>query len=105
MKVFDVEGDFMDPAGRASRTHDFTCNNAPVLELRDLPTCLEIFQLREKYFDDAQGLKTALEQRSDKDYAVCANAVAEQAFSELHDLFAVGVPIRGLDGKTCSFPY
>jgi hypothetical protein len=67
VKVFDVEGDFMDPAGEKSHTHDFTFNNAPVLELRDLPTCLEIFQLREKYFDDAQGLKSALEQRSDKD--------------------------------------
>ncbi|KAM0707497.1 hypothetical protein Q7P35_004142 [Cladosporium inversicolor] len=62
MKVFGVEGEFMDPAGRESRTHDFTFNNTPVLELRDLPTCLEIFQLREKYFDDAQGLKNALEQ-------------------------------------------
>lgn len=67
MKVFGVEGEFMDPAGRESRTHDFTFNNTPVLELRDLPTCLEIFQLREEYFDGAQGLKNALEQRSDKD--------------------------------------
>jgi catalase len=48
MKVFDVDGEFMDPAGRESRTHDFTFNNAPVLEPRDLPTCLEVFQLREK---------------------------------------------------------
>lgn len=67
MKVFDVDGDFMNPAGEKSRTHDFTFNNAPILELRDVSTCLEIFQLREQHFDDAQGLKSALEQRSDKD--------------------------------------
>ncbi|GAB7329209.1 hypothetical protein MBLNU13_g01025t1 [Cladosporium sp. NU13] len=59
--------EFKDSAGRESRTHDFTFNNAPILELRDLSTCLENFQLREKYLDDAQGLKTALEQRSVKD--------------------------------------
>ena len=35
MKVFDVDGDFIDPAGQKTRTHDFTFNNAPGLELRD----------------------------------------------------------------------
>lgn len=51
MKVFDFDGEFMEPVGRESRTHDYTFNNAPVLELRDIPACLEIFRLREKYFD------------------------------------------------------
>lgn len=83
MKVFDVDGNggnFMDPAGEKSHTHDFTFNNAPVLELRDLPTCLEIFQLREKYFDDGEGLKAELEKRSDKDLQFAPAQLPNQHF-------------------------
>ena len=66
MKVFDVHGDFLDPAGAQSRTQDMTFNNAPMLELRDLPTTLEIFKLREKYYDrPAEELKEELEKRPD----------------------------------------
>lgn len=80
MKVFDVDGEFMDPAGKSSRTHDFTFNNAPVLELRDLPTCLEIFQLKEKYFDDGAGLEAALKQRQDKDLQFAPTQLPNQHF-------------------------
>jgi len=80
MKVFDVEGDFMEPEGAQSRTHDFTFNNAPVLELRDLPTCLEIFQLREKYFDDGPGLEAALKKRKDSDLQFAPKSLPNQHF-------------------------
>lgn len=69
MKVFNVDdaGPWLDEAGQISRTQDFTFNNAPILELTDLPTCLEIFQLREKFFDDPEGLGKELQKRKDKD--------------------------------------
>ena len=80
MKVFDVEGDFMEPQGVECRTHDFTFNNAPVLELRDLPTCLEIFQLREKHFDDGPGLEAALKQRKDSDLQFAPKSLPNHHF-------------------------
>lgn len=69
MKVFNVEdsGPWLDEVGEQCHTQDFTFNNAPILELTDLPTCLEIFTLRERYFDDPEGLKKQLEQRRDRD--------------------------------------
>ncbi|KAM0723508.1 hypothetical protein Q7P37_000495 [Cladosporium fusiforme] len=80
MKVFDVDGEFMDPAGEESRSHDFTFNNAPLIELRDLPTCLEIFQLREKHFDDAPGLEKALKQREDSDLQFAPQGLPNRHF-------------------------
>lgn len=69
MKVFNVAGPgpFMDPQGEQTHTQDFTFNNAPILELRDLDTTVEIFTLRERYFDDKDGLAAQLEKRKDKD--------------------------------------
>lgn len=40
-------------------------NNAPMLELTDLNTTLEIFNLREKYWRDPEGLKKELAKRND----------------------------------------
>lgn len=80
MKVFDVDGEFMDPAGEQSRSHDFTFNNAPLIELRDLPTCLEIVQLREKHFDDGHGLEAALKQRDDSDLQFAPQGLPNQHF-------------------------
>lgn len=68
MKLFDV------PAGKRidaesygqSNTQDFLFNNAPMLELTDLDTTLEIFTLREKYWRDPAGLKAELAKRSDR---------------------------------------
>lgn len=65
MKVFDVNGDFLDDQGTRTKTQDFTFNNAPMIELRDLPTCVEIFELRERYFDNTKELKAALMKRKD----------------------------------------
>ncbi|KAK5957120.1 hypothetical protein OHC33_001489 [Knufia fluminis] len=50
MKIFDVAGTFMDDIGTKTRTQDLTFNNAPILELRDLPTTLQIFTIRERHF-------------------------------------------------------
>ena len=65
MKVFHVDGPFLDAAGAASRTQELTLNNAPMLELRDLPTTLEIYRLRERHYDEPEKLREALEQRPD----------------------------------------
>lgn len=83
MKVFGVpgaEGDFMDPAGATSHSHDFTFNNAPIIELRDLPTCLEIISLREQHFSDGRGLEEALKQRPDSDLQFAPAALPNRHF-------------------------
>ncbi|KAK4569477.1 hypothetical protein LTR86_003240 [Recurvomyces mirabilis] len=68
MKVFDVDGgSFLDSVGERTKTQDFTFNNAPLLELTDLPTTLEIFMIRERSFDDPDNLKAELSKRKDKD--------------------------------------
>jgi len=52
MKVFNVEGKYMDQNGEQTQTHDMMFNNAPILELRDLPNTVEIFKVREAHFDN-----------------------------------------------------
>jgi hypothetical protein len=68
IKVFNVPGDRLssesDQAGL--KTQDFLFNNAPMVELTDVKTCLEIQELREKYFDDHAQLKVELGKRSDR---------------------------------------
>ena len=82
MKVFNVNGPgkFLDSMGEQTQTQDFTFNNAPLLELRDLPTCLEIFTLREKYFDDPEGLKAHINKREDKDLQLAPTTLPNQHF-------------------------
>lgn len=41
-------------------------NNAPMVELTDIDTTLEIIQLREKYFDSPKTLQLELAKRSDR---------------------------------------
>lgn len=66
MKIFDVEGERIDNETYGhTRTQDIMMNNAPMLELTDLDTTLEIFTLREKYWRDPVALKAALGKRSD----------------------------------------
>ena len=55
IKIF-VEGDM---------TQDILMNNAPILELTDVKTTKEIFELRAKYFDDQEGMEKELKKRSD----------------------------------------
>ena len=82
MKVFNVDGpgNFLDAVGEKTHTQDFTFNNAPLLELRDLPTTLEIFTLREKYFDDPEALKAAVNKRDDKDLQFAPGNLPNQHF-------------------------
>lgn len=69
MKIFDVDGPgpFLDTVGEQTHTQDFTFNNAPLLELRDLPTTAEIVDIRERNFEDGEGLKRELEGRKDRE--------------------------------------
>nr|POE99480.1 uncharacterized protein y4il [Quercus suber] len=82
MKVFDVDGPgaFLSGAGEAAHTQDFTFNNAPMLELRDLDTTLEIFTLREKFFDDPNALHAAIQQREDRDVQLAPADLPNQHF-------------------------
>lgn len=65
MKVFNVKGERILPDETGLDTQDFLFNNAPMVELTDVQTTLEIQTLREKYFDDHVQLKKELAKRSD----------------------------------------
>ena len=65
LKVFEVEGARLEGAG-VGKTQDFLFNNAPIVELTDVDTTLEIFELRTKYHDSPTKLQLALAARSDR---------------------------------------
>jgi hypothetical protein len=65
LRVFGVEGKRLDGADANATTQDFFFNNAPMIELTDIDTCLEIMQLREKYFDSPVKLSAATKLRTD----------------------------------------
>jgi hypothetical protein len=67
MKVFGVKGDrILDDQDQVRLdTQDFLWNNAPMVELTDVKTTLEIQRLREKYYDDHTQLKKELVKRRD----------------------------------------
>ena len=66
MKIFNVKGERLEGQGKENKnTQDFFFNNAPMIELTDVDTCLEIMQLREKYFDSPTSLSLALKTRTD----------------------------------------
>lgn len=62
MRVFGVEGPKL--TGSHS-TMDWTFNNAPALELRNVDTYLEIEEIRSKHWDNDLALKAALGTRTD----------------------------------------
>lgn len=80
MKVFNVEGEFMDAVGSRNHVQDFTFNNAPILELRDVTTTAEIFDIRMRNFNDGEALKREIEQRSDKDLQFAPAGLPNQHF-------------------------
>lgn len=81
MRVFNVEGNHLDPIGDKTRTQDFTFNNAPVLELKTLPTTTEIVALREKYmFWDEAKLRDELKKRDDKDLQMAPSQLPNHHF-------------------------
>lgn len=66
IKIFNVQGERLEsPGNEKLSTQDFFFNNAPMIELTDIDTCLEIMQLREKHFDSPNGLALALKLRTD----------------------------------------
>jgi hypothetical protein len=65
MKVFGVHGELLEDGNKSAPTQDFFFNNAPMIELTDIDTCLEIMQLREKHFDDPAMLKAKTALRTD----------------------------------------
>ncbi|WWD03729.1 hypothetical protein V865_001785 [Kwoniella europaea PYCC6329] len=69
LKVFDVHGDRLSPSPDGSTNHgtqDFLFNNAPIVELTDLNTTIEIFELRTKYFGSPTKLQVELAKRNDR---------------------------------------
>lgn len=66
VKIFNVRGERLEGPGQEnSNTQDFFFNNAPMIELTDIDTTLEIMQLREKHFDNPTALSLALKTRTD----------------------------------------
>ena len=65
LRVFGVQGERLPGADQDASTQDFFFNNAPMIELTDIDTCLEIMELREKYFDSPTKLAAATKLRTD----------------------------------------
>jgi hypothetical protein len=65
MRVFGAKGQRLEGADPDATTQDFFFNNAPMIELTDIDTCLEIMELREKYFDSPIKLAAATKLRTD----------------------------------------
>lgn len=73
MKVFGVAGERLGGGSSedkpddssTSTTQDFFFNNAPMLELTDINTTLDIMRLREKYFDNPTQLAIQTKLRTD----------------------------------------
>jgi hypothetical protein len=57
MKVLGMHGELLEDGDESAPTQDFFFNNAPMIELTDISTCLEIMELQEKHFDDPAMLK------------------------------------------------
>lgn len=65
LRVFGVEGERLQNAEPNAKTQDFFFNNAPMIELTDIDTCLEIMEIRETYFDSPTKLAAATKLRTD----------------------------------------
>ena len=67
LRVFDVKGERLQGihGNEKLSTQDFFWNNAPMIELTDVDTCLDIMQLREKYFHDPAALFRHMKLRAD----------------------------------------
>ncbi|KAK6073050.1 hypothetical protein SCUP234_08887 [Seiridium cupressi] len=80
LKIFDVEGDFLDRVGTGTKTQDMTFNNASILELRDLKTTVEIFQIRERHFREPDKIEPELKKRKDKNLQLAPAQLPNQHF-------------------------
>ena len=59
---------------------DMTFNNAPILELRDLPTTVEIFRIRERHFREPEKIADEVKKREDKDVQMAPTQLPNQHF-------------------------
>ena len=67
LRIFNTKGERLADTGGNEKliTQDFFSNNAPMIELTDVDTCLKIMQLRERHFDSPTALSLALKTRTD----------------------------------------
>jgi hypothetical protein len=80
LKIFDVTGDFLDPMGEKIHTQDMTFNNTPILELTDLPTTVEIFQIRERSFRTPEKSSEEVERRDDAELQMAPTQLPNHHF-------------------------
>lgn len=64
----------------SSPVQDLTFNNAPILELKDLPTTVEIFRIREKHFREPEKIAEEVQQRPDKDLQMAPTQLPNRHF-------------------------
>ena len=80
MKVFNISGNFLDPVGERTRTQDLTFNNAPILELRDISTTVEVFTIREKHFREPEKIAPEMKKRKDAQVQMAPSQLPNQHF-------------------------
>ena len=80
LKIFGVTGDFLDRVGEETHTQDLTFNKAPILELRDLPTAVEIFRIRVRNFRTPDKIAEELKKRKDTDLQLAPAQLPNQHF-------------------------
>jgi len=80
LKIFGVTGDFLDPMGEKAHTQDMTFNNAPILELTDLPTTVEIFQIRERNFRTPEKISEEVKKRDDAELQMAPTQLPNHHF-------------------------
>lgn len=80
LKIFNVEGTFLNPNGAKSRTQDMTFNNASILELTDLPTAVQIFKLRERNFRNPEKIEQEVKKRDDAELQMAPSQLPNHHF-------------------------
>jgi hypothetical protein len=64
----------------ADPVQDFTFNNAPILELKDMPTTVEIFRIRERHFREPEKIAEEVQKRDDKELQMAPSQLPNQHF-------------------------
>lgn len=83
MRIFNVESQdgWLDESGAKSKTQDLTFNNAPQLELRNLPTTLDIFKIRERNFNTPEKIPQEVKKlRNDADLQLAPGQLPNHHF-------------------------
>jgi hypothetical protein len=106
MKVFNVKGDRILSEDTVD-TQDFLFNNAPMVELTDVKTTLEIQRLREKYFDDHTQLKKELSKRSDNSKQLAPGTLPNTYLlgSTMYSQGRSPVSKKGYSSQSAAFAY